>query len=74
MKCGICTSTGSACSSGSSDPSHVLVAIGLPKELAFGSLRVTFGIENTKEDVDFLINNLVKIVQNMRLQHNTIIK
>ena len=51
---GICASSGSACSSGSSNPSHVLMAIGLPNELAQGSLRVTFGEENTKEDVDFL--------------------
>lgn len=63
---GICASSGSACSSGSSAPSHVLVAIGLPPEIAQGSLRVTFGEENTKEDVEYLIDNLVEVVQNLR--------
>ena len=63
---GICVSTGSACSSGASDPSHVLIAIGLPTKLAYGSLRVTFGIDNTKEDVDFLVEHLIKIVNDMR--------
>ncbi len=61
-KVGICTSTGSACSSGSPEPSHVLTAIGCPKEYIQGSLRVTFGEENTKEDVDYLIKNLVLIL------------
>ncbi len=55
---GICASSGSACTSGSLDPSHVLVAIGLPPEYAQGSLRVTIGDENTKEDVDYLIKLL----------------
>lgn len=64
---GICVSTGSACSSGSPEPSHVLVSIGLPKELAQGSLRVTFGNENTKEDVDYLIENLQKSVKELRM-------
>ena len=63
---GICVSTGSACSSGASDPSHVLIAIGLPTKLAYASLRVTFGIDNTKEDVDFLVEHLIKIVNDMR--------
>lgn len=63
---GICASSGSACTSGSSAPSHVLTAIGLPPKLANGSLRVTFGKENTKEDVDFLIDTLVKIVGDLR--------
>ncbi len=63
---GICASTGSACSTGSVDPSHVLLAIGLEDELARGSLRVTFGDENTKEDVDYLIRSLIEIVQNLR--------
>ena len=63
---GICVSTGSACSSGASDPSHVLIAIGLPTKLAYASLRVTFGIDNTKEDVDFLVEYLIKIVNDMR--------
>ena len=57
---GICASSGSACTSGSLDPSHVLLAIGLPHEIAHGSLRITIGEENTKEDIDFLVNNLVE--------------
>ena len=63
---GICASAGSACSSGSSSPSHVLLAIGLPEEFAQGSLRITFGEENTKEDVDYLIESLVQIVEELR--------
>jgi cysteine desulfurase len=63
---GICASSGSACTSGSLDPSHVLLAIGLPHEIAHGSLRTTFGEENTKEDVDFLIDSLVEIVEKLR--------
>ena len=59
---GICASTGSACSSGSSNPSHVLVAIGLDKELANGALRITLGDDNTKEDIDFLVEQLLKIM------------
>ena len=59
---GICASTGSACSSGSSNPSHVLVAIGLDKEFANGALRITLGDDNTKEDIDFLIEQLLKII------------
>lgn len=63
---GICASAGSACSSGSSSPSHVLLAIGLQEEFAQGSLRITFGEENTKEDVDYLIESLVQIVEELR--------
>lgn len=63
---GICTSTGSACSSGTPHPSHVLLAIGLKQELAYGSLRVTIGEENTKEDIDFLIEQLVEIIPKLR--------
>lgn len=63
---GICASSGSACTSGSLDPSHVLVAIGLPSKMAQGSLRTTFGEDNTKEDVDFLVENLVEIVGRLR--------
>ena len=63
---GICVSTGSACSSGSTEPSHVLTAIGLEPEYLRGSLRVTFGNENTKEDVDCLIKNLVEIIKTWR--------
>lgn len=55
---GICASAGSACTSGSLEPSHVLLAIGLKEEYAQGSLRVTFGKDNTKEDVDYLIECL----------------
>lgn len=63
---GICASSGSACTSGSLDPSHVLVAIGLQSKMAQGSLRTTFGEDNTKEDVDFLVENLVEIVGRLR--------
>lgn len=63
---GICASSGSACTSGSLDPSHVLLAIGLPHEIAHGSLRVTFSKDNTKEEVDILVKNLVEIVQRLR--------
>lgn len=63
---GICASSASACSSGSSEPSHVLMAIGLEKETANSALRVTFGEENTKEDVDYLVDNLVEIVNKLR--------
>lgn len=63
---GICASSGSACTSGSLDPSHVLLAIGLPHEIAHGSLRVTIGKYNTKEEVDYLIENLVEIVSRLR--------
>lgn len=63
---GICASSGSACTSGSSDPSHVLTAIGLPKNIAQSSLRITFGEENTKEDVKYLVDNLQEIVNYLR--------
>ena len=59
---GICVSTGSACSSGDDSPSHVLLAIGLSEAKAKGTLRVTFGKENTKEDVDYLVECLIAIV------------
>lgn len=62
----ICASAGSACSSGTSSPSHVLVSIGLSKELANGSLRITIGEENTKEDIDFLVNKVKEIIQEIR--------
>ena len=64
--CGICASAGSACNSGEPEPSHVLIAIGTPKEYINSALRVTFGEENTKEDVDFLIDNLARIVEEVR--------
>lgn len=63
---GICASSGSACTSGSTDPSHVLTAIGLPRELAQGSLRTTFGEENTIEDIEYLVESLQEIVNNLR--------
>ena len=63
---GICASSGSACTSGSLDPSHVLLAIGLPHEIAHGSLRITIGDETTKEDLDYVVDKLVKIVENLR--------
>ena len=63
---GICVSTGSACSSGNQNPSHVLLAIGLEETKAKGSLRVTLGKENTKEDVDFLVQALIEIVNELR--------
>ncbi len=63
---GICASTGSACNSGSAEPSHVLTAMGVKPEYLDGSLRITFGEENTKEDVDYLVDNLEKIVKECR--------
>lgn len=59
---GICASGGSACSSGDNNPSHVLTAIGLPNELAKGTIRFTFGDFNTKDDVDYLVKSLKEIV------------
>ena len=63
---GICASSGSACTSGSLDPSHVLLAIGLPHEIAHGSLRLTLSEETTKEEIDFTIEQLKAIVANLR--------
>lgn len=63
---GICASSGSACTSGSLDPSHVLLAIGLPHEIAHGSLRISIGKYNTKEEIDYLVENLVEIVGRLR--------
>ena len=63
---GICTSSGSACTSGSLDPSHVLLAIGLPHEIAHGSLRMTLGRDTTLEDVDFAIDSLKTTLSNLR--------
>lgn len=63
---GICASGGSACSSKEASPSHVLTAIGLPNELSKGALRLTFGDYNSIEDVDYLVENLVRIVEEMR--------
>ena len=63
---GICVSSGSACTSGSLDPSHVLLAIGLPHEIAHGSLRMTLGRDTTREDVDFAIDSLKTTLANLR--------
>lgn len=64
---GICASTGSACNSSSSEPSHVLTAIGLQPEYLQGSLRTTFGDENTKAQIDYLIENLKNIIKQCRM-------
>ena len=63
---GICASSGSACTSGSLDPSHVLLSIGLPHEIAHGSLRLSFGEETTLEDVDYILEVLPPIVDRLR--------
>jgi len=63
---GICGSSGSACTSGSLDPSHVLLAIGLPHEIAHGSLRLTLSDETTKEDIDYTVDCIKKIVERLR--------
>ncbi|MCC8060264.1 MAG: cysteine desulfurase NifS [Clostridiales bacterium] len=63
---GICGSSGSACTSGSLDPSHVLLAIGLPHEIAHGSLRLTLSEETTKEQIDFVVDSLKSIVERLR--------
>jgi len=63
---GICASSGSACTSGSLDPSHVLLAIGLPHEIAHGSLRLTLGDETTEDEVDYVLEVVPKIVQRLR--------
>ncbi|GMQ62648.1 cysteine desulfurase NifS [Vallitalea maricola] len=63
---GISASSGSACTSGSLDPSHVLLGIGLPHEIAHGSLRLTLGIDNTEEDINYIIEVLPGIVKRLR--------
>ncbi len=63
---GICASSGSACSSASLEPSHVLTAIGLPADLAQGSLRITVGSDNTDEEVDYLLETLADLVSRLR--------
>ncbi len=63
---GICASSGSACTSASMEPSHVLLAMGIPPEVAHGSLRLTLGRENTEEDVDYVLEILPGIVQKLR--------
>lgn len=63
---GICGSSGSACTSGSLDPSHVLLAIGLPHEIAHGSLRLTLSEENTKQEMDMVVDAIKEIVEKLR--------
>lgn len=63
---GICGSSGSACTSGSLDPSHVLLAIGLPHEIAHGSLRLTLSQENTREEMDYVADQITRIVERLR--------
>lgn len=63
---GIAASSGSACTSGSLDPSHVLLAIGLPHEIAHGSLRLTLSEENTKEEMDYVVEQLIAIMERLR--------
>ena len=63
---GIAASSGSACTSGSLDPSHVLLAIGLPHEIAHGSLRLSLCEENTMEEADYVVDSLVEIVGRLR--------
>ena len=63
---GICASSGSACTSGSLDPSHVLLAIGLPHEIAHGSTRYTLSEKNTKDDIEYIIETTKKVIQQLR--------
>ena len=63
---GVCGSSGSACTSGSLDPSHVLLSLGMPHEIAHGSLRLTLSDENTEEDVDYILEVLPPIVERLR--------
>lgn len=63
---GICVSTGSACSSGDTSPSYVLTSIGLTEEWANGAIRATFGEDNTKEDIDYLVESLKQIIEKLR--------
>jgi cysteine desulfurase len=64
---GIGASSGSACTSGSLEPSHVLLAIGLPHEIAHGSLRLTLGKDTSEEDIDYVLENLPKVVESLRV-------
>ena len=63
---GVCSSSGSACTSGSLDPSHVLLAIGLPHEIAHGSLRLSLSEENTEQEVDAVLEILEPIIARLR--------
>ena len=64
---GIAASSGSACASGSLDPSHVLLAIGLPHEIAHGSLRLSVGEDTTEEEIDYVLEKLPPIVERLRM-------
>lgn len=64
---GICSSSGSACTSGSLDPSHVLLSIGLPHEIAHGSLRLTLSKYNTEDEIDYTIKAVKEVVNQLRL-------
>ena len=68
---GICASSGSACTSGSLDPSHVLLAIGLPHEIAHGSLRLSFGPQNTEQDAQYICAQLPPIIERLRAMSPT---
>ena len=63
---GIAASSGSACTSGSLDPSHVLLALGLPHEVAHGSLRLTIGPDTTAEEIDYMVENIKQVVEYLR--------
>ena len=63
---GICASSGSACTSGSLDPSHVLMAIGLPHEIAHGSLRLSINEFTTDEDIDYILETVPKVITTLR--------
>jgi cysteine desulfurase len=63
---GIAVSTGSACASGSLDPSHVILATGLPQECAHGSIRISLGRENTMEDIDYMLDVLPNVIKRIR--------
>ena len=62
---GICASSGSACSSASLEPSHVLIAQGIDPKLAVGSIRISLSLENTKDDIEYLVENLERVVSEL---------
>lgn len=63
---GICVSTGSACTSGSGEPSHVLTALGLPRREAYGAIRISLGEENTEQEVDYIASTIETTVATLR--------
>ena len=65
-KAGICASSGSACASGSLDPSHVLLSLGIPYELARGSLRLSIGEYNTDQEIDYILETVTRTVESLR--------